>query len=64
MRAEFYIKERDKYKSDAAVDRHWEMTPEGLEQMEIKYKMKSIEHRLSALRTMIDVANQEASNQY
>lgn len=63
-RALFYETYRESVKSDAALERKWELTSDGLELMEIREKMKSIEHKLSAIRTMLEVRNNEARNQY
>ena len=63
-RAEYYNENRQEHKSDASVMRAWEVTEDGLDLMVIKEKMKSKEHRLSAIRTLLEVANKEAFNQY
>lgn len=64
LRAEYYQSFRDEVKSDAALERKWESTNEGLNLMEIREKMKSIEHKLSAIRTLLEVRNNEMRNQY
>ena len=64
LRADYYKTFRQDHKSDAGLDRAWELTDDGLELMEIREKMKSIEHKLSAIRTLIDVCNLESRNQY
>jgi len=64
LRAKHYDDYREDYTSDAGVKRAWERTEEGLELMEIKEKMKSKDHKMSALFTMIKVMESEARNQY
>ena len=64
LRALFYQSFREGVKSDAALERKWETTVDGLLLMEIREKMKSIEHKLSAIRTLLEVRNNEARNQY
>ncbi|GAB1444372.1 hypothetical protein MASR2M39_32300 [Ignavibacteriales bacterium] len=63
-RAEYYQDHRDDVKSDAALERLWETTNEGLNLMELREKMRSIEHKLSAIRTLLEVRNNEAKNMY
>ncbi len=64
LRALYYETYREEVKSDAALERKWETTNDGLELMEIREKMRSLEHKLSAIRTMLEVRNNEARNQY
>ena len=63
-RALYYETYREEVKSDAALERKWETTNDGLELMEVREKMRSLEHKLSAIRTMLEVRNNEARNQY
>lgn len=63
-RAEYYQDHRDDVKSDAALERLWETTNSGLELMELNMKMKTIERKMSAIKTLLDVRNMEARNQY
>lgn len=64
LRALYYESFREGVKSDAALERKWETTNEGLELMEIKMKQKSLEHKLSAIRTLLETRNNEMRNQY
>lgn len=64
LRALYYQSFRDSVKSDAALDRKFELTNEGLELMEVKMKQRSLEHKLSAIRTLLEVKNNEAHNQF
>lgn len=61
IRALYYESFRQDVKSDAALERKWELTNEGLELMEIKEKMKSKEFKMSAIRTLLEVKNNEAN---
>ena len=63
-RATHYKENREDHKSDASMERAWELTNEGLELMVIKEKMKSKLTKMSALKTALEVANAEAYNQY
>lgn len=64
LHAVYYESFRKDHKSDASLERSWELTADGLNLMEIREKMKSIEHKLSAIRTLLDVKNFEARNLY
>lgn len=64
LRALYYHSFRDEYKSDAGLERAWELTQDGLDLMELKEKMKSMEHKLSAIRTLLEVRNNEVRNLY
>jgi hypothetical protein len=60
----YYEQYRPNYKSDAGLERAWENTNEGLELLEIKEKMRSIEHKLSAINSLLRVRENESYNQY
>lgn len=60
----YYEAFRPTVKSDAALERKWELTLDGLDMMEIKMKLKTIEKKMSAISTMLNVRNNEARNQY
>jgi hypothetical protein len=64
LRALYYESFRDSVKSDAALERKWELTNEGLELMEVSMKLKVKEHKMSAIRTLLEVKNNEARNSY
>jgi hypothetical protein len=51
-------------KSDAKADRMWEATPEGLEEIRIRLKMKAWEKQMSAQGTMLRVMENEERTQY
>lgn len=49
-------------KSDNQADRMWEMNPNGVDENGFKLRIKSIEKMMSALKTIIDNANNERNN--
>ncbi len=55
---------RKEYKSIAETDRMWELSELGLEEREIKVKIKCKEHGMSAIRTHLQALNDEARNNY
>jgi len=64
VHAAYYKAHRPEHKSDASVERSWELTDEGLKLMELKAKMKSHTFRMSAIRTLLEVASNESRNNY
>lgn len=63
-RALYYQAFRPEVKSDAALERKFELTNEGIELMEIREKMKSKEYKMSAIKSMLDTKNFESRNMY
>ena len=63
-RAEYYQENRPSHKSDASVERAWETTTEGLDLIELGMKLKSIEVKMSAIKSLLDTRNFEARNSY
>jgi hypothetical protein len=59
-----WMKLREGVKSDKAADRLWEATLEGIDEILLRLRMKSIEKQLSAARTMLSVLSDESRNQY
>jgi hypothetical protein len=55
----YYESFRDSVKSDAALERKWELTKEGLDMMELSMKLKTIEKKMSAIKSLLDVRNNE-----
>lgn len=51
-------------KSDKTADRHWDNTERGSREIDLRYKIKALEFRISAIKTKISVLNSEAHNQY
>lgn len=64
MKSELYPILRADCKSIAEADRMWEMSADGLKEYKIKMKMSSKEKKMSAIRTLLDVRNNEIYNQY
>ena len=64
LKAQWWQAKRQDFKSDASAERAWDLTDEGQEMEQIKLKMKTKEHKISALRTLIEVSNSEKFNQY
>lgn len=64
LRALYYQSFREDVKSDAALERRWESTNEGIELMTIREKMKAKEFKMSAIKSMLDTKNFEAKNTY
>ena len=62
--ADYYKTFRPDHKSDAGLERAWELTDDGLELMMLKEKMRAKMYKMSAMKTKVDVANAEAFNQY
>lgn len=62
-RPALWMKLREGVESDKAADRKYEATQDGLEEMRLRMKMKGIEKKLSAAKTMLDVLMGEARNQ-
>jgi hypothetical protein len=63
-KAKLWPEFRSEAKSTVEADRKWEMTEQGLLEKEIKIKMKVKEHKISAIRTYLEVLNNESRNQY
>lgn len=63
-RAEHYKLNRDKHKSDTAVEREWERTEQGIQMTTIKLKLKALEKQMSASNTMLRLMENESKNLY
>jgi hypothetical protein len=55
---------RVKHKSDKACDKEFEATDDGINEVVIRLKLKRIEKLISALSTLIRIAEGNARNQY
>ena len=55
---------RNGLKSDTSADRVWEATKEGIDEMGLKLRMKGIEKMMTSLNTLIQVATNQAKNNY
>lgn len=62
--AEFYVSQRANFKSDTAVQREFDRTVDGIKMSVLKLKLKALEKQMSAIKTMIDVATEEARGLY
>jgi hypothetical protein len=49
-------------KSDKLADRKWDATPEGLQEMRLRLKMKAWEKQLSSMGSMLRVMETEYKN--
>lgn len=63
-KAELWVMLREGVKSDKSADKAWDSMPLGIEEMRIRLRMKAAEKQMSAMKTLIDVANGEARNSY
>lgn len=64
QKPELWRQIRERVKSDKAADREWEASALGLDEMKLRLKMKASEKKMSAARTMLEVLEGEARNQY
>ena len=55
---------RKEVNSDKQADRAWDGSELGLDEMKFRLRLKAIEKKLSAARTMLEVYGTEARNQY
>ena len=62
--AEFYNLHRPDYKSDTAVKRAFEVTPEGVKITIIKLKLKALQMQMSSIKTMLETLTEEARGLY
>lgn len=62
--AEYYNLNRKDHKSDTSVQRAFDVTDEGVKVTIIKLKLKALEKQMAAIKTMIDVATEEARGLY
>ena len=62
--AEFYMARRADFKSDTAVQRAFDITDDGVKMATLKLKIKALEKSMSAIKTLIEVATEEARGLY
>lgn len=55
---------RENFESDTACNRAFEATEDGINEMGIRLRMKSIEKMMSALKSLIRIAEGQARNEY
>lgn len=58
------IRGREEIKSDTRADKEWDATELGIQEMRLRLRMKGLEKKLSAAKSYLDVANNEARNLY
>ena len=63
-RAPIWNNLRKDYKSDTATDRAYEATEDGVNEQILKLQAKSIEKMMSAFKSLINIAQGQANNQY
>lgn len=63
-RADHFKTERPNHKSDTAVERAWEQTPDGVQMTILKLKLKALEKQMSASNTMLRLLENESKNLY
>lgn len=62
--AEHFKANREKFKSDKACEKDFELTDDGMLMTTIKLKLKSIEKTMSAYNTYLRLKENEAKNLY
>jgi hypothetical protein len=62
--SEYYKTFRPDYKSDAGLDRGWDLTIEGQEMEEANMKLKVYDRKMSAIKTNLRHLQTETYNQY
>lgn len=62
--AEYYVSQRANFKSDTAVQRAFDVTDDGVKMATLKLKIKALEKSMSAIKTLIEVATEEARGLY
>lgn len=62
--AEYYVAQRANFKSDTAVQRAFDVTDDGVKMATLKLKIKALEKSMAAVKTLIDVATEEARGLY
>jgi hypothetical protein len=60
----FFQINRPNYKSDAGLEHAFELTEEGLAYIEINQKLKNIEKKMSAIKSLLQVREGERRNQW
>ena len=64
VRGEYYVSNRANFKSDTAVQRAFDITPDGIKMAILKLKLSALKVQMSANKTMIKVATEEAHGVY
>lgn len=64
LKVKWWVDQRPNHKSDKAAEMAWMATDAGVREMRSKLWLKAAEKEMSAIKTMIDVANGESRHQY
>ncbi len=59
-----YIRAKADVKSDAQASRVWNATLEGIKELELTFKLKSLEKLMSAIKTKLRIMSDESRNMY
>lgn len=62
LQAKFFNENRDKYKSDNACQKAFDLTEDGISMQVVKAKLKSNEKQISACKTAMRLLETEAKN--
>lgn len=62
--AEYYNANRANFKSDTAVKRAFEVTPDGVKITIVKLKLKALQMQMSSIKTMLETLTEEARGLY
>jgi hypothetical protein len=62
--ADFFNTFRENHKSDNATQKAFDATPDGIRLVILKLKLKALEKQMSATRTFLRLAENEARNLY
>ena len=55
---------RSQTQSDTSAERTWAATPDGIQETILKLKLKALEKSMSAIKTRLRIASDEARNLY
>lgn len=64
IKATQWLTIRERSKSDKSADMEWQSTDFGIEEMKLKMDLKTLEKKMSAARTYLEVMDGEAKNQW
>lgn len=64
LKASRWIELRKENKSDTATERAWQATDEGIKETKLKLDLKSLEKKMSAIKTHLKVLSDEAHSLY
>lgn len=64
LKVKWWVEKRPDHKSDKAAEMAWMATDAGIREMRSKLWLKAAEKEMSAIKTMIEVAQGESRNQF